>query len=62
LAVYRAASGEVKEMKEYRVIKTSERDAERVMNEMAREGWEVKTVTYWSYWWVHLLITFERER
>lgn len=49
-------------MKEYRVIKTSERDAERVMNEMAREGWEVKTVTYWSYWWVHLLITFERER
>lgn len=48
-------------MLEYKVLKTSEKDAERVMNEMAREGWRVKCVTYWSYWWVHLLITFERE-
>ena len=49
-------------MKEYKMIKTPQKDAERVMNEMAREGWEVVTVTYFSYWWVSLLITFSRER
>ena len=48
-------------MKVYRVLKVSEKEAEIVMNEMAREGWEVSNVTYWSYWWVHLLITFVRE-
>ena len=49
-------------MKEYRVIKAkNEQDAERIMNDMARQGWEVVTVTYWSYWWVHVLITFARE-
>lgn len=49
-------------MKEYKVLKVREPDAEARMNEMAREGWSVVSVTYWSYWWVHLLITFERER
>ena len=49
-------------MREYRMIKCGEKDAERVMNEMAREGWRVVSVTYWSYWWVHLMVTFERER
>ena len=48
-------------MKEYRLIKTSEKDAEETMNRMAREGWRVVSTTYWAYWWVHLLITFERE-
>lgn len=49
-------------MKEYRVIKAkNEQDAEHIMNDMARQGWEVVTVTYWSYWWVHVLITFARE-
>ena len=48
-------------MKEYRMIKVSEKEAEFVMNQMAREGWKVTAVTYWSYWWVHLLITFERD-
>ena len=48
-------------MKEYRVVKTTEKEAEFVMNDMARQGWEVADVTYWSYWWVHLLITFVRE-
>ena len=48
-------------MKEYKVVKASEKDAERVMNDMARLGWEVVTVTYWSYWWVHVLITFVKD-
>ena len=48
-------------MKEYRVVKTSEREAEWVMNSMASQGWRVVTVTYWSYWWISLLITFERD-
>ena len=49
-------------MKEYRVIKCSQTEAERVMNDMAETGWRVVSVTYWAYWWVHLLITFERDR
>lgn len=49
-------------MKEYRVIKCSQPEAERTMNDMAAQGWRVVSVTYWSYWWVHLLITFERDR
>ncbi len=49
-------------MKEYRVIKASEKDAEMIMNQMARDGWVVKQVTYWSYWWIHVLITFERDK
>ena len=48
-------------MKEYKMVKVREPEAERVMNEMAREGWSVVTVTYYSYWWISLLITFERE-
>jgi hypothetical protein len=48
-------------MKEYRVIKTSQNEAEWVMNEMAHQGWRVVSVTYWSYWWISLLITFERD-
>ena len=35
---------------------------ERIMNDMAERGWRVVSVTYWAYWWVHLLITFERDR
>ncbi|MBQ3864265.1 MAG: hypothetical protein II781_00255 [Clostridia bacterium] len=49
-------------MKEYRLMKTTEKEAEALMNRMAAEGWRVVDVTYWSYWWVHLLITFEREK
>ena len=49
-------------MKEYKVVKTTQNEAESVMNGMAAQGWEVVTVTYWSYWWVHLLITFERTK
>lgn len=31
------------------------------MNRMAREGWEVVGVTYWSAWKLCLLITLSRE-
>ena len=49
-------------MKEYRVIKAkNEQDAERIMNDMARQGWEVVTVTFWHYVGAHVLITFTRE-
>ena len=47
-------------MKEYRVIDTSKNDAQRIMNEMAQQGWEVVSVTYWSMWKISLLITFSR--
>ncbi len=49
-------------MTEYKMMKVRERDAERTMNEMARDGWEVVTVTYYSYWWVSVLITFRRTK
>ncbi|MCH5198654.1 MAG: DUF4177 domain-containing protein [Oscillospiraceae bacterium] len=49
-------------MKEYKMIQTEKNQAEKVMNDMAEEGWEVVTVTFWNYWTVSLLITFFRER
>ena len=64
-AVRYAAAGTLRKessMKEYRQIKCSQREAEQIMNDMAERGWRVVSVTYWAYWWVHLLITFERER
>lgn len=49
-------------MKEYKILKAKDENAaEALMNEMAREGWEVVSVTYWSYWRIYLLITFVRE-
>ncbi|MBQ6267994.1 MAG: hypothetical protein IJK64_09530 [Clostridia bacterium] len=48
-------------MKEYKVAKVREKDAEATMNAMAQQGWTVVSVTYWSCWWVHLVITFVRE-
>lgn len=48
-------------MKEYKVLKSKQQNAELLMNEMARQGWEVVTVTYWTYWTTCLLITFSRE-
>lgn len=49
-------------MKEYKVIEAKKREAERIMNDMALAGWEVVSVTYWSYWQTCLLITFSRPR
>ena len=48
-------------MREYKIIEARKRDAERIMNEMARAGWQVVSVTYWSYWNICLLITLTRE-
>ena len=48
-------------MKEYRLIKCGQTEAEKIMNDMARDGWRVVSTCYWAYWWVHLLITFERD-
>jgi len=47
-------------MKEYKMIEVSKRKAERLMNEMAEQGWEVVSVTYWNAWKLCLLITFAR--
>ena len=44
-------------MKEYRMLETRKGEAEALMNRMAREGWEVVGVTYWSAWKLCLLIT-----
>ena len=49
-------------MKEYKMMQTSKKEAEALMNKMAAEGWNVTSVTYWSYWWTSLLITFERDK
>lgn len=49
-------------MKEYKVVETAKRNAERVMNDMAAQGWEVVSVTYWNAWRISLLITFAREK
>ena len=48
-------------MKEYKLVKCSQGEAEQIMNDMAVRGWRVACVTYWCYWWIHLLITFERD-
>ena len=49
-------------MKEYKVVEAKNaKAAEAVMNEMARDGWEVVSVTYWTYWTTRLVITFTRD-
>ena len=47
-------------MKEYKVVKTRRRKAEYLMNEMAKQGWEVVSVNYWISCFPCLLITFSR--
>lgn len=50
-------------MKEYKVMEAKGAEkAEAVMNEMARDGWEVVNVTYWTNWTTRLVITFTREK
>ena len=44
-------------MKEYKVIETKKNQAETIMNEMAAQGWEVVSMTYWNAWKISLLIT-----
>ncbi len=51
-------------MKEYKVLtaKTPE-EAEATMNEMTRQGWTVKAMTYWETTGMlrRLLVTVERD-
>lgn len=49
-------------MKEYKVVRAREKQAETVMNDMAGDGWEVVAVTYWAVSMCYVLITFVRER
>ncbi len=49
-------------MKEYKVVEAKKRQVEKVMNEMAKEGWEVVSTNYWYYWDVRVMITFAREK
>ena len=49
-------------MKEYTIIEANKKDAEQIMNDMAKQGWEVVSVNFWSVWKVCLMITFGREK
>ena len=50
-------------MKEYKVMEApcAERE-EYLMNEMAKEGWEVVSVTCWEGFSRYLLITLSKEK
>ena len=50
-------------MKQYKLIETKKANAEKVMNDMAKEGWEVVSVTLdnWSHLSLHLLIIFSKD-
>ena len=41
---------------------SQKKNAEKIMNDMAAQGWEVVSTTSWSFWRVSLLITFSREK
>ena len=47
--------------KTYKIVETRKSHAEQLMNDMAAQGWQVVSVSYWSYWTIRLLITFVRE-
>ena len=50
-------------MKEYKIVDTKKHLAERVMNEMAEQGWEVVSTTYYHGGWSPvIMITFSREK
>ena len=58
----KSISAKDNEMKEYKVVETTKGKAEKLMNDMAKQGWEVVSVTYWSMWKIGLLITFSKEK
>lgn len=48
-------------MKEYKILEAKDKDeAEKIMNKMTKDGWDVVTMTYWEKWTIKLLITFVR--
>lgn len=48
-------------MKKYKIVEVDKCDAEKTMNDMAAQGWEVVSMTYWNFFTVSLLIVFSRE-
>ena len=49
-------------MKQYKIVEANNsKDAERKMNEMAKEGWRVVVTTYWMNFKALLIITFEKD-
>jgi hypothetical protein len=50
-------------MFEYKVVAVdSATEAEKVMNQYAKEGWRVISNTLWHNFLTKLIITFEREK
>lgn len=50
-------------MYEYKVLEAkNSKDAEEMMNKMAKEGWKVISTTFWRNFKTILIITFEREK
>lgn len=49
-------------MKQYRIIEVTKSDAEYVMNDMSRNGWEVVSTSLdvWSHLKPYLIITFSK--
>ena len=45
-------------MKEYKIVEVKRAKAENVMNDMAKQGWEVVSTTCWG---AYLVITFSKE-
>ena len=50
-----------KNMFEYKVIKTKVDNAEREINELAKDGWRVISTIYWMNVKALIIITFEKE-
>lgn len=49
-------------MKEYKVIEAhSPKEAETMMNALAKEGWRVVSTEMWQYWTTRFVVTLERE-
>ena len=50
-------------MFEYRMLEAKNHiEADELMNKMAKEGWRVVNVVFWTNFKTCLLITFEREK
>ncbi len=49
-------------MYEYKVLEAkNSKEAENIINKMAKEGWRVISNTYWGNFKAILIVTFERE-
>ena len=48
-------------MKQYKIIEAEIEDAEKLMTDMAKEGWKVVSVTNWAIYSKAVLITFSQD-